>query len=111
MAELIGVVLRTKDRARTAAFYQALGIEGSEHRHGGPLHTELARCADNFVVELYAMSERFPTDAVMVRVGRCTDALATLARAGFDTSVGPVGEGFAYVRDPDGRMVMLMQDP
>ena len=86
--ELDVIVLRCADLDMTRNFYEGLGIEFNEERHGqGPLHfsTQLGSA----VLELYPASERFPVDHATV--GIVTD--------------GPVPGG--PLTDPDGRHVMV----
>lgn len=112
MTKVVGVVLRAKDTARSAAFYRALGLELTEHRHGGPTHFEMGPNDPSVVVELYQASDTFPHDALMLSVPNLTKALAIC----FCCNVFPATEitttssmTFVYVRDPDDRLLMLIQ--
>ena len=107
-----GIVLRASDKDATARFYQRLGLVAREHEHGGPRHYEVGPLAPDAVVEVYARSAAFSGDAVMVEVDSLDAALAAALAPGEGPKVGPKDAGafrFAYVTDPDGRSVMLIE--
>jgi hypothetical protein len=88
MAGIDAVVLRCADLDATRIFYEALGLEFMEERHGrGPRH--LSTRLGEAVLELYPATDRFPVDGASV--GIVTD--------------GPVPGG--PLTDPDGRHVMV----
>lgn len=112
MTKIVGVVLRAKDKARSAAFYRALGLELTEHKHGGPMHYEMGPHDPSLVVELYQASDHFRHDALMLSVPNLTDALAICFRFNVFPAteiMGTPSMTFVYVRDPDDRLVMLIQ--
>ena len=109
MARVAGIILRAGDRTVTAQFYRDLGLTGREHQHGGPVHYELGPMTSDAVVEVYTVSIRHDTDALMVEVESLE---ATLVRVLPSEDVSIIERDdmrFAYIRDPDGRQVLLMQ--
>ena len=106
-AQVAGFILRAQDRAKTAAFYRALGLEAHEHLHGGPIHFELGPTDPGCVAEIYKWSPNFPSDALMVKVSSIDDALARIAVSTEARNVGYMR--LAYVTDPDGRAVMVFE--
>lgn len=109
-ARFAGLILRSGTYHDVAEFYRSLGLEMEEHQHGGPKHYGSGQVADAFVVEVYRRSENFPADAVMVAVDSLEAALEAVGFSG-RAEIRSGGEmRFAYVHDPDGRPVMLMQD-
>jgi predicted enzyme related to lactoylglutathione lyase len=109
------LVLRTTEVQRLLRFYQALGIEFREERHGdGPLH-HAGRIGDA-VLELYPLSQEGGQADSTVRLGfAVTDLAATLfsLEAAGETVINRTQQtewGWrAVVRDPDGRAVELYQ--
>jgi hypothetical protein len=107
-----GVVLRATDKHATVRFYERLGLVAREHEHGGPRHYEVGPLAPEAVMEVYARSAAFSGDAVMVGVDSLDAALAAVLAPGEGPKIGPKDAGsfrFAYVADPDGRSVMLIE--
>lgn len=107
-----GIILRAKDRHRTARYYEKLGLETHEHEHGGPRHYGVTPLDDGFVVEIYSASSTFPNDALMLIVPSIAEASVT-SEANGGTPVKEVKSTpsfkFAYVTDPDNRNVMLIE--
>ena len=88
--ELEAVVLRCADIEATRTFYESLGIEVTEERHGtGPKHYS-ARLGGG-VVEFYPATERFPAASVLIVVQ--------------SDGGGPANR----LTDPDGRVVMVSE--
>ena len=111
-ARFAGIVLRAADKHATAKFYERLGLKSHEHEHGGPRHYEIGPLAPGAVMEVYAKSATFSGDAVMVEIDSLDAALAAVLAPGEAPKVGPKDTGtfkFAYVTDPDGRPVMLIE--
>ena len=109
---IAGVVLRAADRHVTAQFYARLGLDAREHEHGGPKHYEIGPSSEGFVVEAYARSPAFPSDAIMVEVDSIDAALRAAEQFGVRPSAPAKVAGglrFVYVTDPDGRPVMLIE--
>jgi hypothetical protein len=111
--EIAGIVLRSKDKTFLARFYFDLGLRTSGHQHGGPKHYEVTPLSDNGVLEIYSASEVFSQDALMLYVSSLPEALSAVA-SGY--SIYPEHEiketpdsFFVYIKDPDGRLVMLIQ--
>jgi hypothetical protein len=107
-----GTVLRAADKHATARFYERLGLVTHEHEHDGPRHYEIGPVALDAVVEVYARSAAFTGDAIMVEVDSLDAALTAVLDSGAAPKVGPKDAGafrFAYVTDPDGRDVMLIE--
>jgi hypothetical protein len=107
-----GTVLRAIDKHVTAKFYERLGLKAHEHEHGGPRHYEIGPLAPDAVIEVYTKSATFSGDAVMVEVDSLDAALAAVLTPGDAPKAGPKDTGtfkFAYVADPDGRPVMLIE--
>ena len=108
------VVLRSLDVARAAAFYTRLGLQFSQHRHGGgPEH--FAAKLPGGVFELYPLSPdgsstlgtrigfRVPSvDSAIAALSDYPGAVVTSAR---DSEWGRR----AVVADPDGHRVELLQ--
>ncbi len=110
--KLHGIVLRSKDRVALQRFYEALGLNFNEHQHGGPVHAECSDIDPEFVLEVYQASKSFPADALMLRVDSVADSLTAAQNAGGTVLRRFSEQGdifFAYVADPDGRPVMLVQ--
>ncbi len=111
--EIAGLVLRCKNRQNTAAFYSNLGLTvGAEHQHGGgPMHAQIKPTVEDFAVEIYAASDKHPTDALLLRV----DSIEAVLAAADIESIMPIKEvGIKYrvaiISDPDGRKVILFQE-
>lgn len=104
--------MRATSHSRTARFYNELGLEAKEHTDHGPTHFELLPLSESMVVEIYQASANFPGDAVMIEVESLEDALEVARRS----EISPRSEikelkdsRFVYIKDPDGRDVMLIQ--
>ncbi len=107
-AQMAGFMLRAQSREETAAFYQALGLQAHEHKHGGPIHFELGPTDPGCVAEIYKRTSNYPKDALMVKVSSIDE---TLARIGATVEVKDVGDmRLTYLTDPDGRAVMLYEE-
>ena len=109
MARIIGLVKRVADRAAMVDFYKVIGLKTKEQQHGGPLHDEVTPVGTTFVVEVYPSSKRYPSDALMIEVGNLKAVLARLESKGFIPREKISGGRMAYVRDPDGKDVLLVQ--
>ena len=109
-AKILGFVLRSSDRSATAAFYELIGLKAHEHQHSGPLHFEIAAVSDEAVLEIYSASQKHFRDSVMVE---CADLAGTLRRLA-ERNIFPdriIEQNLmVYVRDPDGRDVLLIQE-
>jgi catechol 2,3-dioxygenase-like lactoylglutathione lyase family enzyme len=109
------LVLRTPQLNRLRRFYQVLGIDFAEERHGsGPLH--FAGRVGEAVLELYPLPNEGGTVDSTVRLGfSVTDLSKAVLSLGADggTIVSrpkPTAWGNrAVVRDPDGRSVELYE--
>lgn len=115
-AVIIGFILRSKNRHITDRYYRALGLYTHEHAHGkGPLHFEVRPLTELPVVEIYEASEKYQSDALMLSVTSLEEAsklsIAYLGTGITEIIVSSTGRGrFAYVKDPDGRNVMLIEE-
>ncbi len=114
MTKIGGFILRCKDRKITAKFYSKLGLTTNEHQHGGPLHFEVEPIVDELVVELYAASEKFPRDAIILMVDSINKALKAVKDLGIKPKTAKIKSqnlffSFIYITDPDGRDVMLIE--
>ncbi len=109
--KVAGFILRAKESGETERFYRELGLKTKEHAHGGPLHIEMGPLSDKAVLEIYPHSVRYPIDALMLYIDSLSDALAVAAR--FNAGVWILKETeqtrAAYVTDPDGRAVLLLE--
>lgn len=111
--EIAGIVFRSKDKTLLARFYSDMGLRTNEHQHGGPGHFEVTSMSNNGVLEIYSLSELFPHDALMLYVDSLFETLSVVAngyniypeRAIKETAAS----FFVYIKDPDGRLVMLIQ--
>jgi predicted enzyme related to lactoylglutathione lyase len=108
------VVLKTPQVDRLRAFYQALGIELAEERHGkGPLH--YAGHVGDALLEVYPLPDGGTADTT-TRLGFAVEGLAEVIQALRDAGVvvtsGPQHTAWglrAVARDPDGRAVGLYE--
>ena len=109
------LVLKTRQVEQLRLFYQTLGIELVEERHGkGPVH--FAGRVGGVVIEVYPLADDgIPVDP-STRLGFAVENLAEVVQAlhGIGTKIVTEPQettwGFqAVVRDPDGRSVELTQ--
>jgi predicted enzyme related to lactoylglutathione lyase len=107
------LVVKTRHLDRTRTFYQTIGIQFVEERHGdGPVH--YAGQASGTTIEVYPWPEDGPAPDASVRlgfnvtdIGRVLESLRGLGTPVVtDTRMTPWGYR-AVVRDPDGRAVEL----
>ena len=109
------LVFRTPDPNRLRRFYQALGIEFAEERHGsGPLH--FAGRIGEAILELYPFEGEGAIVDSTLRLGfSVTDLSETIRSLEADGATvvskpKPTAWGNrAVVRDPDGRSVELYE--
>jgi lactoylglutathione lyase len=109
------LVLKTHQVGQLRAFYQTLGVDLVEEKHGkGPVH--FAGRVGDIVIEVYP----FPEDGNLVdsstRLGFVVENVAEVIRAheGIGTKIvmppkETAGGLQAVVKDPDGRSVELTQ--
>jgi catechol 2,3-dioxygenase-like lactoylglutathione lyase family enzyme len=110
------LVLRTPHLDRLRRFYQGLGVDFVEERHGdGPLH--FASRIGETILELYPLAEEGDAADHTTRLGfAVTDlsaALAALEADGVTIVRQPRPSTWgnrAVVRDPDGRSVELYEE-
>ena len=110
--QLAGFILRAKDRNVNAKFYEDLGLTNHAHQHGGPVHHEIGPVARDFVGEIYAASQNFSQDALMLYVDSIPDALLVAKKYGIapTTKIRETAViDFIYITDPDARPLMLIQ--
>lgn len=110
--KVCGFIFRTKDRVKLQKFYSALGLLFLENQHGGPIHAECDDIDNDFVLEIYSASDKFPRDAIMLKVHSLATALEIAINAGGQIIHEAKEQDrirFAYVADPDGRPVMLVE--
>ena len=108
----VGMILRVDKRQETADFYAKLGLKFSEHRHDqGPMHHECTNFVDRPAMELYTRSKKFNFNTIMIQVESLEQALNDLATAYHLPWMVQTKDGiaFAYVKDPDGNNVMLLE--
>lgn len=111
MVKIVGFVFRSKNKQDAVNFYTKLGLVAEEHQHDdGPRHFSLKPTIEELAVEIYAASNSYPTDAIMLEVDSIEDVLAAI---GIDPEM-PIKEigikfRFTYIKDPDHRDVMLIQ--
>ena len=111
MERLNLIVLRCRDLDRSRAFYAALGMTFTRHRHGnGPEH--LAHEDGRGVFELYPLAADAPADQTGLGFGSADliGLAERLAAEGFEPQpikANPWGTSFV-VRDPDGRRVEVL---
>jgi catechol-2,3-dioxygenase len=108
MSKIVGYVLRAHNRHETAHFYTLLGITAIEHAHGGPIHFELRETSLEAVTEIYSASAKYPHDALMVSCDNLARTLVRLEANGI-VVMSWIDENSVYVKDPDGRDVLLLQ--
>ena len=112
MATIGGMVLRSTKKEETAAFYRVLGISLTEHSHGGPMHFEMMPNDAELVFELYAASQSYKRDAIMIFVEQLEDTLEKLRNFGvpwYGHTHETVTMRFFYTCDPDQRDVLIIQ--
>lgn len=112
MATIVGFVLRSSNKERTAYFYEVLGLKTEHHQHGGPMHYEVSQISPDFVLEIYKRSDEYLRDAIMVQVESIELALEAVAKFGIFPNTNIIQAQdirFIYVSDPDGRDVMLVE--
>lgn len=109
------LVLKTHDIERLKAFYESLGIDLSEERHGqGPRH--FAGQVGPAILEIYPIQENTSSPDTATRLGftvtNLTQTLATLTGLGVTILKSPHANPWgtrAVVKDPDGRHVELYE--
>ena len=110
MNVLGGLVLRSYTPHETVAFYEALlGVVSQESKHeNGSVHAEVTHFSAASVLEIYAAKLRhLNEDALIINVVSLDTAVALVVKhTGDIVSVTP-GK-LAYVRDPDGRLILLL---
>lgn len=107
-----GIVLRAKDKYVTALFYSEIGLVIKPHQHGGPEHYEMGPVSKGFVVEIYQASDKFSKDALMLEVESLQTSLKIARQFGLypiTTEKQTSDMKFVYIRDPDGRDLMLIE--
>lgn len=110
------LVLKSRQVEQVLAFYQTLGLEFVEERHGeGPLH--YAAKLGNVVFELYPAAASDSAESA-VRLGfnaaRLMETVEVLRSTGVQIASEPKETRWgmrAVVRDPNGRVVELYQQP
>lgn len=111
--EIAGIVFRSKDKTFLSRFYSDIGLSTNEHQHGGPRHFEVTPLSNDGVLEIYSLSELFPHDALMLYVDSISETLSVVAKGYNIYPEHPIKETvtsfFLYIKDPDGRLVMLIQ--
>ena len=109
------LVLKTRRVEQLRAFYQLLGIEMAEEKHGkGPVH--FAGRAGDLVIEVYPLSDDGTHVDTSTRLGFAVENLAEVVQKvqGIGIEVVTPSRETAWglqavVRDPDGRAVELSQ--
>ena len=109
------LVLRTPDPNRLRRFYQVLGIDFAEERHGsGPLH--FAGRIGDAILELYPLEGEGALVDSTLRLGfsvtNLSETILSLEADGATIVTGPKPTAWgnrAVVRDPDGRAVELYE--
>jgi hypothetical protein len=113
MASVLGFVLRSKNRHKTARFYEVLGLHAHEHSHDGPVHYGISPTSKEFIVEIYAQSANFDHDTVMVIVDSVEQSLIAVAALEILPRTKLMQTDtlrYIYVTDPDGRDVMIVEE-
>ena len=111
-ASLSLVVLRTPNVTRLRTFYESLGMEFVDEKHGdGPVHASMT--LGDLVVEIYPGSGVIERGSVAdVRLGFSVDSLAEV-RASLVGAAGQSitrgGSEVLVLRDPDGRAVEVQE--
>jgi len=109
------LVLKTRQVDKLRAFYQALGVELVEEKHGdGPVH--YAGKVGDAVLEVYPLPDGSDTADATTRlgftVGKLPEVFQALKEAGTTVAGEPKETAWglrAVVPDPDGRAVELYQ--
>jgi lactoylglutathione lyase len=111
------LVVQTHQLERVRSFYQALGVEMHEEKHGkGPRH--YAGFVGNVVFEIYPLPEDGADSDPRCRLGFAVEHMHTLFTQLKESGTPVISEPSltpwglrAIVRDPDGRAVELYQQP
>lgn len=109
------LVIRVADLVRSRTFYEALGLELSEERHGsGPVHWSAK--LDEGVLELYPLGSS-ATPTIGTRFGLLVagvDAIVDRALTAGGSLVTAAGDSpwgrRAVIADPDGHKIELVED-
>ncbi len=109
-AKFLGIILRSQAYDKTAEFYQKLGLSFFEHQHGGPKHYQTENVDPKFVVEIYKKSAAYPNHSVIILVSSLQDALGAVNLSESVEIKTTEKMRFAYVHDPDGTPVMLIEN-
>ena len=111
--EIAGFIFRSGNKTLLARFYSDIGLKTNEHQHEGLRHYEVTPLSDNGVLEIYSTSQSFSQDALMLYVDSLSGTLSVIAER---YNIYPEYEiketldsFFTYIKDPDGRLVMLIQ--
>lgn len=107
------LVLKTRQVEQLRRFYQTIGVELAEERHGtGPVH--FAGRAGDVVIEVYPLPDDGSQVDSSIRLGFAVENLAQIVQAleGFGTKIVTPPKETAWglqgvVKDPDGRSVEL----
>jgi catechol 2,3-dioxygenase-like lactoylglutathione lyase family enzyme len=108
------LVLRTHRLEELKKFYESLGVEFVKERHGqGPSH--YAGAIGSAVLELYPLPQGAPEPDKSVRLGFAVRNLGTIASelgsAGIRIGPSERHSPAVVIKDPDGRVVELTQEP
>jgi len=109
------LVLKTRQVERLRQFYQTIGIEMIEEKHGdGPTH--YAGRVGDIVLEVYPLTVSGSAADATVRLGFVVEELTEVVRALQSSGAAIINEPRqtawgcrAVVRDPDGRAVELYE--
>jgi lactoylglutathione lyase len=110
------IVLKTAQPGKLVRFYQQLGMNFEEHRHGnGPLH--FAAEINDVVFEIYSLSkESGPADNTLrlgFTVSKLDHLVENLQRSGVKIIRNPTMTEWGYqalIEDPDGRKIELKDE-
>ncbi len=108
------LVLRTHRLEELKTFYETLGIEFVKERHAqGPVH--YAGAVGSAVLELYPLAKDAPDPDKSVRLGFTVHNLGSIANelgsAGIRIGPSERNSPVVVIKDPDGRVVELNQEP
>jgi predicted enzyme related to lactoylglutathione lyase len=109
------VVIKTNQTQLVKSFYEALGLQFGEERHGnGPLH--FSAHVGQTVFEIYPLPKSIekadPTTRLGFTVEGLDETIRRLKAAGVPVATEPKRTEWGYgavVKDPDGRSVELNQ--
>lgn len=112
MVPQLGFVLRSPNTELLKTFYEVLGVSFEIHKHeSGPVHAS-SIIVGGSVFEIYeSKPPRHTQDALLIELSSVKQTLETLKTHGFliDPQTVKQNPDMVYIKDPDGRLVLLVE--